>query len=662
MRDHETRIRALWEWDEERRATTGETQRKGADTFEYFAAGHRSIRVLRCPQPGLPEAWLVWWRHDFKNAHAILNGPDPESYPPSTIEAAQRIEAERLLREREDVGIVWKPGDPWLESVGIFLTDSQGRLLSEYQFMGCGVIADVDGDGMLDRMEFSRARLTNETPSVEEDARLADLIESGPVDAAKPRSAAWLCNLGRRHVTPERSFRFDIRERAGTAGLDLILVPQMLEDPFDEADRGELILRPGATPSGSDLVALDPSDLARSMRRFAKERFGWQFSSVGQGGQRASELRVGEPKKETLDTAPGIPFSVPPGIAALSPAEAALAHVEHNRDDTHRERFDLVLEPPPPDPPDSGWVEVVVEPGWADSSLSVWWLREDGAECWTCSPKDGATAFAVSEVSREPLAHWIALLAHLDRVRTVPRGELPPDLEHDRMGGADHTVVTIRLGMVEPSSLLVDFEPAIPTLWQAIRGPYDRPAAAVLAVVLGTAPPAWDVSGNFETRPFPDVVETWLDPEIVSSVPPPLVRHVIRAVGMRGKEEFRPRLEALLRHWGPASPGEEALAKARVAERMARHAMWTPPYDSLKTARRRLHFTIAEVRDLEARQATDTPSQLRETVEAALRMLDSGDDPVRLEAWAKEVGDLGAEWARRRLGSVEGQAPAKSNL
>ena len=79
--------------------------------------------------------------------------------------------------------------------------------------------------------------------------------------------------------------------------------------PFDEADRGELILRPGATPSGSDLVALDPSDLARSMRRFAKERFGWQFSSVGQGGQRASELRVGEPKKETLDTAPGIPFS-----------------------------------------------------------------------------------------------------------------------------------------------------------------------------------------------------------------------------------------------------------------------------------------------------------------------------------------------------------------
>ncbi len=60
-----------------------------------------------------------------------------------------------------------------------------------------------------------------------------------------------------------------------------------------------------------------------------------------------------------------------------------------------------------------------------------------------------------------------------------------------------------------------------------------------------------------------------------------------------------------------------------------------------------------EVRDREARQVADTPSQLRETVVAALRMLGSRDDPAHLEAWAKEADDLGAEWARERLWSME---------
>lgn len=187
------------------------------------------------------------------------------------------------------------------------------------------------------------------------------------------------------------------------------------------------------------------------------------ISRISFGERRTgSEQRSAEPRRATPDLrGPGL--LVPPGITALAPDEAALALVEHNRDDTRRAKFDLVLEPPLPEAPDSGWVEVSVVPGWAESSLEVWWLREDGAEYWSCQPTERNAYFAVSTVAREPLAQWIPILAHLERVRSVPRRLGFDRLRHDRSGVADHAVTTVRAAIVAPSARLVEFEPEVPT-------------------------------------------------------------------------------------------------------------------------------------------------------------------------------------------------------
>jgi hypothetical protein len=475
----ETRTQALREWflasGESARETFAEGEGEGSP--EYFAAMHRSIRVLRAPQPGLPEAWLVCWIHDYIGAREILVGPDPDAYPP----AAPPRES--------DEGIAWRPGDPLAEAIGAFLTNDQGQALCGFGFLGKGAIADADGDGMLDWISLSRLLFRERPPQTAGDRageRAADLVSIGPIHPDAPRSASWLINLGPGGPKRERLHRLGLREREGGGGLEIFLVTNQ---PDEGPVRGETVLRPtdpfqempGLLPLGSG----DPGAMATS---FAKREFGWNGVSLGWGSADADFDAV-EPKRATLEL-PGPGFSAPPGIAALSPDEAALALVEHNRDDTHRARFDLVLEPPLPEAPDSGWVEVVVEPGWAESSREIWWLREDGAECWICRPMERNAHFAVSAVAREPLAHWISILAHLERVRSVPRRVGFDRLEHDRFGGDDHTIVTVRAAIVGPSARLVEFEPGIPSLWNAVRGPVDRPLAGVLAAVLGNAPPS----------------------------------------------------------------------------------------------------------------------------------------------------------------------------
>jgi hypothetical protein len=295
-------------------------------------------------------------------------------------------------------------------------------------------------------------------------------------------------------------------------------------------------------------------------------------------------------------------------------------------------------------------VEVVVEPGWADSSFTVWWLKENDAECWVCEPKDGATAFAVSKVAREPLVHWISTLSHLDRVRSVARHAAYNELDHDRFGGDDHTIITVRAGVVKPVSLLAAFDPGVPTLWNAIRGPVDRPLTGVLAAVLGNAPPGWDSSGTFERHDLTEAAASLLGPEIIDTVPPPLARQVIRLIGLQGRENERGRLDTLLDHWGAPDAAEVALTEARKEHRIASHRVWEPKVGKWG----RLHRAINHLRDLEVEQVTDTSAQLRETVLQTLRMLDVRDDPAKLEAWSKEVGEAGASWATERLQQMKG--------
>jgi hypothetical protein len=647
LRAPETRTVALREWDEARRVREKEEIPKEEGTLEYFSALHRDIHVLKAPQSGQPEAWLVWWMNDYSAARAVLEGPDPDKYPPASAPS-------EIHRTETNP---WRPGEPWLESAGAFLTNEQGRILGGFNYLGLGVIADADGDGMLDWVELRelsfRKRESPDAKSLPSEYQ-ADLVSIGPIDPDAPRTTAWIWNLRPYGPRVARSFLFDIQSRTDGAGLDLVAVRA---DPSAPGEPAEIVMnrREEAIPA-SEVVALGPGNVHDTATSFAEQKFGWTTASVGWGSGAVDEMKTGEPTRASLD-GPRRDFAVPPGIAALAPDQAALALVDHNRDDSHRERFDLVIEPPLPKAPETGWVEVVVEPGWADSSFTVWWLKENDAECWVCEPKDGATAFAVSKVARDPLVHWIAILSHLDRVRSVARHAGYDELDHDRFGGDDHTIITVRAGVVKPAPLLAAFDPGVPSLWNAIRGPVDRPLTGVLAAVLGNAPPGWDSSGTFERRDLTEAAATLLRPEIIESVPPPLARQVIRLIGLHGRETERGRLAALLDHWGAPDAAEVALTEARKEHRIASRLVWEPSASPSDTRWQHLHLAIDRLRDIEAEQVTDSPAQLRETVLQTLRMLDVRDDPAKLESWSKEVGDVGASWAMERLEQLKGSQP-----
>lgn len=653
LRTPETRTAALREWDAAERAASKESYREGEDTPEYFAATHQSIRVLRCPQPDHPDAWLVWWRSDYHRSREILDGLLPESYPPSEGEILRRAEAEKRASQRDEAGLVWKPGEPWLESVGAVLTDAGGTILCEYNFLGCGVIADAEGDGMLDWIQFSRIHLRDKTGDVANPVRsperLADLVSIGPIDPSAPRDAAWLCNQRTEKQSVLREGRFDIRAWDSSGGLDLFFVPRKTVETIDDPTRRAFLLRPGQVlPEETGIVALGPGDPEEVIRAFARSQYAWTKTSVGWGSDGAEEIRHGEPEPATIDSERKN-FAIPAGLFELSPHEAALALVNYNRDKAHRAKYDIVIDGPPLPTVEAGWVFVEEEPGWAPSSASVWWLRGERVECWTFPTADGTSGAAVSILPGAPAAKWITILQNLDRIRTVPRQDGLAAEAHDRFGGDDHTSIAVSVGVWKPEPNLVTFESATPTLWNAIRGPYDRPVAAVLAATASEGPRLGDFKTSFEDRKWVESLDEWLDPERIGEVPPPLVRQALLFVGTQGNETIRPRLEAVLRLWGPGSAGEEELRLARAEERGATAAAWTPPYDLSDAATKRLNTAVIVRRDLEKRLASDPAAQNREIVEATLRMLEVRNDPSRLKAWADEPRDPFGDWARRRL-------------
>ncbi len=327
LRAPETRTAALREWDAAERAASKESYREGEDTPEYFAATHQSIRVLRCPQPDRPDAWLVWWCSDYHRSREILDGLLPESYPPSEGEILRRAEAEKLASQRDEAGLVWKPGEPWLESVGAVLTDAGGTILCEYNFLGCGVIADANGDGMLDWIQFSRIHLRDKTGDVANPARsperLADLVSIGPIDPSAPRAAAWLCNQRTEKQSVLREGRFDIRARDSSGGLDLFFVPRKTVETIDDPTRRAFLLRPGQVlPEEAGIVVLGPGDPEEMIRAFARSQYAWTKTSVGWGSDGAEEIRHGEPEPATIDSERKN-FAIPAGLFELSPHEAA---------------------------------------------------------------------------------------------------------------------------------------------------------------------------------------------------------------------------------------------------------------------------------------------------------------------------------------------------
>lgn len=656
LRDPETATAALQDWDFElQKARGGKPPVRESDIV--FASDHRNIRVVRCPQPGTPDAWLVIWDTDYHGSLAMLAGLHPDSYPPTQAE---------IDLQAKPVDVVWKPGEPWMESKGFFLTNEQGKMLADWTFLGCGVIADFDGDEMLDLIQFKRTSIRKKKEEEETaekkrpESREIDLIQIGPLRSDLPRTHNWLCNL-RDRMFSGREFRFDLRSRDGSAGLDFVLVSTSQPSPFDP-NQPEMAVRQGELPeSVFDLNAFS-EDEHEAIEAFAKDQFGWETSGgrgflTGWGSPDASEIRAGEPEKATFESRPE-PFSSPTLKKGLSPGEIALATVEQNRDDNHRAKFDLVLGPPLPAPPKTGWILVEEDQGWGPDQTQVWWLRENGAEVWTFNPdhRTEVTSFVVAPISAEPLARWIATFQSLDRVRTVPKIAGLPHLDHDRFGGDDHTGYRIVAASRGPERRFVDFGAAFPSLWNALRGPYDRPAAAVMAALLGPhlATEDWVIEGiemvEGEKVDLIKAAREWLKPDRVGQLPAPLSKQMVKSIGGLGRADLKPQLEALLDAWNPPGEAELELRQARRDKQTAKEGYMG--YDPEFKAQKAYYESSARARELDAKMFDDPASQLRDEIELSLRKLAAFETVEDLQALAADREDPLCWWARQRLESL----------
>jgi len=613
LRAPESRLAALRAWEQHVRAPE--------DAASPFPE-HPLPRVLRCPQETIPDAWLVLWQRDDHLAEEALLGPDPDAYPPASVAVEREYAREIALRKRDEDGIVWVHGDPWLQSVYWFLTAPSGTVVGGEQFLDCGVIADADADGELDLVEFSSIRFRGDAPA---DRPLADLVTLGPVDPEAPRRFALVANFRGLGNAVTREWKFDLRPRGTDPGLDLWLVSTADSDPFESERPIEFRAMPAAPSRLPDSVSTwEPggASLDEHLAALGRERFGWKQCSPSRDPVDATLLRADELPQLQLPTGPTA-FAAPPSLLEMNPDDAALALVDHNRNAAHRANFDLVLETPSPSLPSAGWISLLKEPGWGPPTVEIWWLRGDQAEYWAlpaeADPVD-LTSALTGPVDPLPLARSIALLLALDRVRTIPLRPESRSLHHDCFGGDDHEAFTVTAHAWTPRSEHAAFEVAFPTLWNALRGPYDRPAAGLMAAVFLERPAAISPQ-ELVRRQFSERAEEWFSPDVIATVPAPLLRPVLLAVGAQARHELRPALEELLRVWGPPTEKEEELRHARAEAASAKEALWRGPHDPSWQPERVYRASVNDVRTREQQLASDPAVQFRESVEAALRRM-----------------------------------------
>jgi len=306
--------------------------------------------------------------------------------------------------------------------------------------------------------------------------------------------------------------------------------------------------------------------------------------------------------------------------------------------------------------PVSGWVDVHVQPGWDSSNRWVWWLPKDGAvQCWDIATTGYGYA-AVSDVPREMGTWWMQWLLALDRVRTVPKFNRSQSPNHDRDSGEDFTIIEMQVAMTEPELQEVDYS-AVPTLWRAMRGPYGRDVASVIATAIGMTPEmtpqGWEFDRAFGKRDLQELARVWLEPEMVQEVPPPLVRHAVLSIGTRGWQEHRQLLEKLLRSLGEKTDEEKELNKITetIHISMKEKGHWF--YYDVDSDPEAIHFQKMDkrLRHLENTLTGSPGFELRESIVTALRMLDCYDDKNALEAWSKEKS-MWSSWAAERLKEI----------
>lgn len=197
LKNPNTRVAALYE---HQKARNGEDNVPGP---EHFAAMNVDVSFFACPQPGKPGAWAIVNTTKWQDQKTLLYRTDEDDYPPHPLETERR--AKREKESGVDTAFEpWQPGQPWNESLYGFLVDESGNELDEGYYASPGIIADFNGDGMLDLLEISRLSLKGPK-------QYANLVSIGPLEHSQPRFLMLYCDF-RVDVHAPRTKSFSVRK------------------------------------------------------------------------------------------------------------------------------------------------------------------------------------------------------------------------------------------------------------------------------------------------------------------------------------------------------------------------------------------------------------------------------------------------------------------
>ena len=609
--DRQTRIKALYELKK-----AGREKGEKVPDFDAFSAEHQHALVFPCPQPDQPAAWVVLSDRNWEISRQLWCGSPVAAYDPHPVEIERRRKWDAETNERAPDFKPWQVGQPWLEGLSGCLIDSSGRQLDEGFFAGAGVVADFDGDGMLDLFQVARYYLKG---GKSEMSRSVDCLLIGPLSAKQPRRAMLFCN--RREDLPEsQQWRFAIRAAAG-GSLKLVLVPATGNGPeleFGFHD-GRFVSFAEKLPEGVQVNDQPKVDEWESARQFLKEH-GLELKGVGSDD--AAELAADRPQRPRFGDFDSLKWALP-NTDGLAPRQAAQAIVDSLFAKYYTPYYERVPLGDPVPPALTGWAELWSDGGgWGEESSKVWWLHDGTAELWT--QHDPATFF-VAKVSVEDVGRGIAIVHELDRLRTVPKQPFAPLEDHRRFGGEDIPFYQVRAMTFSTAPVVTRFDQCRPSVWQQVGSHYDRDLAAVIATTWLQSFPEGKVS---ESRPIHGLAGAWLQPEALAKLPPALARAVVRAIGKNGWQDLKPSLMRLQESFGKLTESEQRLAELGRKIRIAEKQRFGRSDRDEQLAERSLRALQREELQLTARMTGDLRHELRKEVKEALSSLGRSGKPV----------------------------------
>jgi hypothetical protein len=372
LRDPKTRVEALYQMKK-----AGLEKGEETPDREEFAAGNRRVLVFACPQPGHPDAWAIINPATWEESRANLRGLEPEEYEPHPLELERRAKWEAELANPPADFKPWRPEQAWFETLSGYLVDPSGKELGGF-FASPGILADFNGDGMLDLLEIKR--LSIEVDGNEWDSAM-DCISIGPLDGEKTPYASVYANLRKHdHETP-RLWRFTVHDQPG--GLRLALVSEdksRLEISFGFRD-GTLTASVDKLPKG---VLLDTrpegGDDYHASVKFLKLH---GHKMAGVGSDDGCEVLADFPRKPQEEfSIDSVRFTLPE-TGGIAPRDAARAMADHTFNSAvYRTQYELASIGDPAKPATRGWLELWCEAGWGMDTVDLWWLDGDKAERW----------------------------------------------------------------------------------------------------------------------------------------------------------------------------------------------------------------------------------------------------------------------------------------